>query len=141
MIFCETGILRYQEDDGYRLTVEVDEELSRYYRAFIPRSCLARRPIWPAHITVVRVGKETPTKLLSWGKYEGTVVSFAYDSYVRSGKGYFWLNVWCDWLRLVREDLGLAGTSKWTHPPAGDHKEFHLTVGNQKGWKSDGRRS
>jgi len=128
------GRLHYSQEDGqYRLVVEVDQGLSDYYRALIPKWIAVNKPRWPAHITVVRPYKETPVNLEHWGKYEGELVTFEYENYLHTGKVYFWLNVFCKRLEEIRAELGLPVSSEFTRPPTGFLKCFHMTVANCKG--------
>ena len=130
IMFESVGKLRYSGE--YRLVVEVDPELARYYRALIPSWLPANRPRWPAHITIVRPEKEVPIHLEYWGKYEGDSVPFLYDPEIKSGKIYYWLNIWCKRLEDIRTELGLPVRSEFTLPPEGFVKCFHCTIANMK---------
>lgn len=127
-----TGTLRYSFNDGYKLIVEVDQGISDYYRSLIPKYIVANPPRYPAHITVVRSYKETPTNLEPWGKYEGEKVEFFYDPEIKSGRVFHWLNAFCKRLEDIRLELGLPVVSEYTLPPEGFVKCFHITVANQK---------
>jgi len=124
------GRLRYEPD--YRLVLEADKDFAAYYRSLFPEDLAVQVPRWPPHVTVVRAEKEAPTNLEAWGKYEGEEVEFHYDPEVRIDKVYYWLNVWCDRLVEIREELGLPPKSRWTKPPSGGFQCFHLTIGNKK---------
>ena len=90
-MFKSTGTLAYEPD--YRLVVQVDPGLADYYRSMIPKSVPVQKPRWPAHITVVRSGKEDPY-IEPWGKYNGEEVEFTYEPDVRIDRTYCWLNAW-----------------------------------------------
>lgn len=127
------GTLRYTNDDGHRLVVDVCEDFGRYYRRLIPKSYPTQRPRWPPHITVVRAGKEKPSSLGMefWGEYEGSEVEFSYDPELRLDRVYYWLNVTSRRLSEIRMELGLPAKSRWTRPP--DAQEcFHITIANRK---------
>jgi len=127
-MFLGKGKIHYNDENGFRVTVEVGQDLSDYY-SLIP---LYRRPFkskWPAHITVVRPKLEIPPRIRYWDDYEGEEVEFMYDSYVLEGNGYFFLNVWCKRLESIREELGMSIYSKYTLPPSGHIKCFHMTIG------------
>lgn len=127
------GPLRYSQEDGqHRLVVEVDPELARYYRSFIPKWIDNNKPRWPAHITVVRPFKESVLNVQAWGKYEGEIVHFHYQNYLHTGKVYYWLNIFCKRLEEIRVELGLPVSSPFTLPPEGFLKCFHCTVANLK---------
>lgn len=131
-MFSSTGIIKYDSTTGYRLTVEVDPELSNYYRSLIPRYYRILRPRYPAHITVVRTEKEIPQNLDKWGKWDKHRITFLYDPFVHSGNQYYWINIWCHKLEEIRGELGLPLISKYTMPPDGFTKTFHCTIANSK---------
>lgn len=132
VLYKSTGVLNYTMDGGYRLAVEVDQQLADYYRALIPPWKPVNRPRWGAHITVVRPEKEQPVNLEPWGKYHGEPVQFLYEPSVHEGKIYYWLNIWCSRLEEIRTELGLPVISEFTLPPEGFIKCFHCTIGNCK---------
>jgi hypothetical protein len=126
-----TGILRYSENP-YKLIVEVDPEIVRYYRALVPKWISLNRQKHAAHISVVR--KEIPVNLQFWRKYEGQKIDFMYDGVVCWGKVYYWLCAYSDAITNVRLELGLTPTTVLSRPP--DGKEcFHITIGNLKSVK------
>jgi hypothetical protein len=129
-----TGILRYSrsESGGYRLVMEIDKELSRFYRSLMPKWITLNSQRYPPHVTIVRAEKEVPLHLEHWGKYEGEEIDFIYHNEVHCGKVYFWLNVFCVRLEEIREELGLPVISEFTLPPEGFVKCFHATLGNFK---------
>lgn len=132
-LYESSGPLRYSQGNfGYRLVVDVDKELAEYYRSLIPKWISTNKQMYPPHITVVRCYKELPVNLKPWGKYEGEIINFQYENIVHSGKVYFWLNVFCKRLEVVRAELGLPVTSEYTRPPEGYLKCFHCTIGNIK---------
>lgn len=133
-LYSSLGVFRYSltENDGYRLVLEVDKDLARYYRSLIPKWVRTNLPMYHPHVTVVRPEKEVPLNLEPWGKYEGEEVEFKYEPIVYSGKVYFWLNVFCSRLESVREELGLPVSSEYTLPPEGFKKCFHISIANTK---------
>lgn len=133
MVFTSTGILRYSSDKlGFRLVAEASPGIAAFYRALVPKSLSIQKPRWPAHCTVVRIGKEEPKDFTAWGRYEGEIVTFNYDPYVHVDEMYYWLNVWCDRFVEIRTELGMRPKSRWTLPPSGSHQCFHMTIGNKK---------
>ena len=132
-LHTSTGVLRYSNDEGYyRLVVNIDPEISKYYYSLIPKWFDTNRPRWAPHVTVVRPIKEIPTIFDAWGKYEGELVNFQYDGSVYYGKVYFWINVFCKRLEEIRTELGLEVSSPYTRPPEGYKKCFHSTIANMK---------
>ncbi len=67
----------------------------------------------------------------AWGKHEGKLIEFEYDSYVRNDKMYYWLNAFSPELEKIRVELGLSIADKFTRAPDGSHR-FHITVANNK---------
>lgn len=131
MLYESKGIFKYSiVDIGYRLVIEADQGLADYYRKLIPKYKEVQRQKYHAHISVVR--HEVPINLEIWGKYENQEVEFVYDSDIKYGKVYYWLNVFSKKLEEVRTELGLPVSSQYTLPPSGYIKCFHLTIGNSK---------
>jgi hypothetical protein len=126
------GTLQYSmcPDYGYKLWLRVDQGISDFYRALIPKYVVVYSQMHPAHITIIR--RETPLDLTAWGKYEGEQVDFVYSPVVHSSEFYFWLNCFCKRLEEVRLELGLPVSSRFTRPPDGYTKCFHCTIGNCK---------
>lgn len=129
-LFESTGELQYSKD--WRLVLRVDQDLGDYYRCMIPKWIPNQRPRWPAHVTVVRQEKETPTHKQHWWKYQGLKLNFFYSPVVHHDKVYFWINVWCKRLEEIRNELGMPIYSPFTLPPAGFTKNFHCTIANLK---------
>ena len=127
ILYKSIGTLRY----GFtHLVVDVDPEITRYYRALLPKYVEIQPQMYPAHISVVR--KETPPKIELWRKYEGQKIEFNYNPVVHEGSVYFWLNVFCQQLEKIRVELGLEIHSPYTLPPEGFVHCFHCTIGNKK---------
>jgi hypothetical protein len=132
-MYWSQGALRYfkAEDSGYKLIVEVDPDITRYYRSLMPKWYPKTNPqMYAPHISVVR--KEVPGNLEAWGKYEGQLVDFAYSNIVHYGTVYCWLNCFCKRLEEIRLELDLPVDSVYTRPPEGFVKCFHTTLGNRK---------
>lgn len=123
------GTLDYSrtETGGYRLVVNVDEDLSRLMRGFLPKALYPVRPRYSAHITVVRADYETPPNLDRWGSAQDAGIEFDFDPEVCRDEKRAWLRVRCPLLTVLRRDLGLPEESEWTRPPDGDNC-FHITV-------------
>jgi hypothetical protein len=127
-MFTSRGKLHYDESDGFRLVLYVEQDISDYYRALIPRWYRAYRQGWAAHLTVIRPGTDDPGKIRYWGDYEGEVVEFIYSPYLENGNGYYWFNAWSKRLETIRSELGLYNVSKFPLIPKGYDKTFHCTV-------------
>lgn len=131
MLHEAQGILRYSAIDiGYKLIVEVDQGIVDFYRSLIPKARYVQSQMYPAHISVVR--KEKPPNLDVWGKYEGEKIFFWYDTEIKWGQVYYWLNAFSENLEKIRTELGLPVSSQYTKPPGSWIKCFHITLGNTK---------
>ncbi len=119
------GILRYTSE---KLYVEVDPGIAEFYRALIPKYYKVNRTRYDPHISVIRE-EITNNK---WGLYNGTHITFEYDSFIHNNGGvYWWLNVQSEILNNLRLELGLPIWSKLSRPPDGSDN-FHITIGNTK---------
>lgn len=122
------GPLRYT-DAEYKLNVEVDPEIVRLARSFVPKTVKLNRTRFAPHITVVR--NEIPKNISGWRSLEGVFVGFEYDPCVLNDDTYYWLRVWSPTLTKIRIELGLPASSEWTRAPDG-FESYHLTIGNLK---------
>lgn len=127
-MFYSTGKLHYS-NDPYKLIVEVDQNISDYYRSFIPKYIQVNKQMFNAHISVVR--KEVPMYLEYWEKYEGKSLDFEYENFIYNDETYYWLNAYSEELERIRLELGLSGLSEITRSPDRRHK-FHITICNLK---------
>ena len=134
MVLYETsGFLRYSQEKGeFRCVAEVEQPLSDYYRSLIPKWLNVQRPRWPAHVTVVRNGKDCPKNIEFWEKYEGKEIKLFYDSKIQEGTIYWWLDFYSAELEEIRKELGLYYVSRDFSCPEGFRKVFHMTIANRK---------
>lgn len=104
-----------------------DDEISKYYRHLYSKqypylnsgqSTKLTRPVWGAHISVIR-GEFIPNFKL-WRLDEGKLVNFDYEAGVIDNGEYYWLKVTCPALSELREKYGLPREPRFG---------FHLTVG------------
>jgi hypothetical protein len=112
-----------------RAVVEIDPEIANYYRSLIPKHITFKKPLHPAHISVVR--KAIPENMEFWGKYEGEIITFEYDPYICFSEKYCWLRCYSTRLEDIREELGLPRHSPVTRPPD-ETPCFHTTIANFK---------
>ena len=132
-LYPSTGVLRYARDAvGHRLTLDVDPELARYYRALIPRWIATNKPRYAPHITVVRPEKETPAHPEHLSRYDGQAVDFEYSGVVHHGKIFFWLNAFSRRLEAIRAELGLQLVNAKSAPPDGYVRTFHITIAEER---------
>lgn len=130
LLYKSEGILRYGDDN--RLVVEVDQGIKEYYYSMIPKSWHKQGLRHPAHITVVRTGKEIPPFPEHWWRYDGEKLVFEYSPIIHHGTVYYWLNTFCTRLEDIRQELGLSIRSEYTIPPQGFTKCFHISIGNKR---------
>jgi hypothetical protein len=128
-MFTGKGIINYDDEDGFRITLKINPDLSDYYRSLLPKALQVTKPGWPSHITVVRPEKEIPPKIRYWGDYQGEEVEFIYSSDLEYGHGFYWFNAWSKRLEDIREELGLDNYSRFPLIPFGYKKTFHCTIG------------
>jgi hypothetical protein len=126
MLFKSQGKLHYE---GSKLIVEVNPEITTYYRALVPKYINLNPQKYAAHISVVR---KEPVDSPHWGKYEGEMVTFHYENIVHHGQVYYWLDAFSNRLEDIRVELGLSVSSEYTRPPDLFEKVFHITIGNLK---------
>ena len=130
-LFKSSGILRYHNEPVLKLVLDIDQEISEYYRSLIPKWFeKPSKQMYMAHISVIR--NETPVKMENWGKYEGKEIEFCYSNVIQFGEVYCWLNCFSTELEKIRLELGLKVDSPYTKPPDGLEKTFHTTIGNFK---------
>lgn len=126
------GLLRYNDtkNAGPRLVLEVDPGIVAFYRSLIPKYIIINPQKYTPHISVVR--HEYSINMEYWGKYENEQIEFEYSNYVHNGTVYWWLNAFSARLEEIRVELGLYIHDKFTQPPEGYLKTFHITLGNTK---------
>lgn len=129
-MFTSTGTLIYSDLPQFRLVVNIDPEIAKYYRSLLPKNIKVRLPMYKPHISVVR--HETPTRLEYWKKYHGKQVSFIYNPYIFIGVTYCWLKVHSTELEDIRVELGLARHRTGVTRPPDEQPCFHTTIGNFK---------
>ena len=128
-MYTSTGKLRYspkltgERSENWWLILDCDPDIGSYYRNLFKighYNCRKlQTPSWKEHISVVR-NEEPPNKLF-WEKHIQKEVSFTYTPELRSDGIYVWLNVKCELLLDLREELGL---------PREPIYPLHLTIGN-----------
>ena len=111
-----------------KIILEVDQGIADYYRSTIPKYFKVNKPLYGAHISVVR--KEN-VNMNYWNKYNLKEIEFEYRNYIYNDELYWWLNSYSKELEDIRIELGLTGTSDITKSPDGRHK-FHITIANNK---------
>jgi hypothetical protein len=111
------------------LVLMCDDEISKYYRhlytmkySFLngERTGKLTRPIWGAHISIIR-GEKLPSPGL-WRLDEGKIVNFEYEPGVIDNKIYYWLKVKCHYLNDLRERYSLPREPRFG---------LHLTIGRK----------
>ena len=130
-----------KKNTDWWLVVEVDREITRYFRWFVDRELVnmtgdpdhgVLQPSGDAHISVIRgwndvrrVPKDELTAM--WKKYQGQEVDFLYSPIVKTAKGEFWyVNVECPFLTDIRREFDLPY----------DYG-MHLTIGRMRNYWLD----
>lgn len=111
--------------------IEIDKEITRYYRWWIQRRYHVKGlhpPAWDAHISIIRGETPAPELQQLWKKYHGQTVDFEYQhnphiapkrAHREDGEGRFWLvDVKCQLGTNIRDEFQFK--SDWL---------FHITVG------------
>lgn len=132
MLFDSVGSLRYSINSRghFNLVVDIDQDITDFYRVLIPRHITINQPLYAAHISVVR--KEIPFRLEHWAKHRGEDIKFQYDNVVHSNLTYYWLNIFSRRLEDIRLELGLDLSRDFIQPLPGFRHCFHTTIGNTK---------
>lgn len=121
---------RMKNRTAWWCVIEVDKEITRYYRWWICKQYWGRDileyewlcdPSWDAHISIVR-GEcpRTPELRSFWKRHHGEEVTFNYAHYpIQGWKQHIWqVDVWCPEISYIRYELGLP-----------TYDTYHLTVG------------
>jgi hypothetical protein len=133
MRYESKGVLYYNpkrgknQDASWWLILDVDKELTRYYRWWVMREFGLRlhEPSWNAHATIVR--GEAPPNIHAWKKYEGREIVFSVQHVVRQAGDttgwdrpdcYWFVDIFSSELSMIREELGF--------PPK---EKYHITIG------------
>ena len=111
--------------DAWWLALEVNDSIAHYYRHRVDATLGVKlnRPLWRAHVTVIRGERPARFREALWKKYHGYSVQIAYSPDIQLSPKYAWLPVKSQELEDIREELGL---------PRQPRVPFHLTVGNTK---------
>jgi len=134
-MFKSSGLLTYYT---YTVQLDVDPEIARYCRSFIPKYVSYNLPMYPPHISVVR--KALPLHIedwnvlakKNWGKHNGETIDFCYDNELFTSEKYIWINCFSKRLDRVRTELGLENKTWGFVLPKGYKHVFHVTIGNFK---------
>jgi hypothetical protein len=122
-MFESFGTIKYGPD--LQVVAEIDQSISDYYFSLIPKYYYANRQMYKAHITVVRIKKETPINLEYWLKHENRKISFIYNSEINFDGTYFWLKAQSQEIGEIRKELGLNRFRN-------GFDCYHITIGNVK---------
>lgn len=130
-----TGTIKYdphrfgmKKKTNWWAIVQVDKELTRYYRWWIKNQYWVdlKQPSWDAHVSIIRGEKPKPHLQHLWKKYDGMKIDFEYKHEVHKNRdttsnnsGFYWvIDVRSPHLTKIRDEFMLP--SNWC---------FHLTVG------------
>lgn len=108
--------------NSWWVIVECPKDILDYYHHWIKKDLdlTLNKPLFGAHISVVR-GEEPPLeKQELWRKYHEKEIEFEYSHDIETEGEYYWLRVQCEELNELRRELGLEETVQFG---------FHLTIG------------
>lgn len=125
--FKAFGILRFCKETS-KLYVEIENEFSKLYRAFLPKSISWNIPKFNPHISVIRNEEFSTQKIENLIDKE---IEFECSSNIQIGEVYIWLNVFSSDLEEIRVLCGLKNHSELSKPPCGSNN-FHVTIANRK---------
>jgi hypothetical protein len=125
--FTSIGKIVYDPTAGnaknpWWVIVECPKDILDYYHHWIKKeeNIKLNKPLFGAHISVVR-GEEPPLEKQNlWRKYHEKEITFSYQHEVENLNEYYWLSVECPELNELREELGLSPEVEFG---------FHLTIG------------
>jgi hypothetical protein len=127
MLFQSKGKIIYDPTGGnaydpWWIIIECPNDIIHYYQNWIrnEKGIRLNKPLYGAHISVLRGEEPTQHKKYLWKKYQNEEITFYYDHKVQSNGVHWWLNVYCERLKEIRQELGLEGEIKF---------DFHLTIG------------
>jgi hypothetical protein len=118
-----TSIGTIVAEDNFRVALDVEKELVRYYLSFVPKNLTFNKPKFSPHITIVRGKFEVPNKDCSF--LNGRQIEFSYSNQIKMNDKYLWIPAYSEELQQIRSDLGLD----WCYDK---EKGFHITIGNFK---------
>lgn len=108
------------------MIITVPDDISNYYSWFIRRryGLKLMPPAWGPHISIIR-GEGTKLDAINWllfkQKYHEKKVEFDYDIDVRTNGEHWWLKIYNDEIKDIREEMGLKRDPFWN---------LHLTIGS-----------
>lgn len=125
------GKLEYSKEPIIKLVLQIDQDLSNFYRKLIPKYLHVNPQAYKAHVSVIMRGINPPN-MQFWEKYQNHVVDFEYCSWIFSDEKYYWLSVVSPELEKIRNELGIESVPK-PFLNKGQQHIFHMTIGNTKG--------
>jgi hypothetical protein len=115
---------------GRRAIVTVEEDIAAFYRSLIPKYEYARAQKYDAHITVVRFLIDEIRNIPAWEKHAGEVIKFHYEPIIHKERAYFYIDVSCERIGDIREELGLPRFRM--NELGASRGKYHFTIANRK---------
>lgn len=106
---------------------DVDKEITRYCRWWLQyeKHIHLQEPAWNAHISIIRGEKPVYDRLHRWKEFHKKTLTFYWDHTDikcdedrHNGGLFYWINVECPELDVIRSQLGLRTGFK-----------YHITIG------------
>lgn len=116
---------RGKKTDQYWCIIEIDKEITRYYRYLFKKrfGYDLYSPSFDAHVSLLK-GFHTNKMDENWKHMDGKIVEIQYDSKLYWNEKHVWLNTYCPEYFELREYYNI---------PEWNTKDFgHLTVGKFK---------
>jgi len=110
----------------------IDQSISNYYRTLIPKYKNVKAQAYQAHITIVRLNKETPLNMEFWGKYQNKNIVFEYSPIIQNDDIYYWLDAYSLDISKIRIELGLPEYRDDTKFGGIKRNSYHITIANTK---------
>ena len=104
--------------------VECPKDIIEYYHHWLEKEEKVKlnKPLFGSHISVVRGEEPHKDYLKNWNKRHKKEVEFEYSHEIESEGLYYWLRVYSEDLKKLREELGLEPNVEFG---------FHLTIGRK----------
>lgn len=113
----------------YWAIVQMNCDIDSYYRWFLERRYNIKliKPAWGAHISVIR-GEPCEQWEYFKSKYNNKIIDFEYNLEFKTNGQHWWLNIVCDELKAIRQEMGYNSNGIGLHLTLGQpiplHTEF-----------------
>ncbi|MNB84570.1 hypothetical protein D3C81_804370 [compost metagenome] len=129
MDFEATGKLIYDPVLGrepiftpWWVILKTPQDIVEYYHYWFEKKHGIKliKPKWGSHISLIRGEQPSGENKQLWKKYDGMKIKFQYSNEIKWNNDYVWIDVNCDQLLEIREQLGLKKQPE---------HNLHITIG------------